>query len=68
VRREGYRVGLPAGGAWRTLLNTDDPAYGGTGAGPPAVEAAELPWHDQPWSAELTLPALSVLWLVPGGS
>ncbi len=68
VRREGYRVGLPAGGAWRTLLNTDDPAYGGTGAGPLAVEAAELPWHDQPWSAELTLPALSVLWLVPEGS
>ena len=68
ARREGYRVGLPAGGAWRTLLNTDDQAYGGSGTGPLALEAAELPWHDQPWSAELTLPPLSVLWLVPESS
>ena len=32
VPREGYRLGLPRGGSWRELLNTDDARYGGSGA------------------------------------
>ncbi len=62
----GYRVGLPAPGRWRELLNTDASEYGGSGAGNlGVVEAAPEPWHGRPASAELTLPPLAVLWLVP---
>jgi 1,4-alpha-glucan branching enzyme len=65
VPRPGYRVGLPAGGAWRELLNTDATRYGGSGIENGVVAAEERPWHEQPFSAELTLPPLAVVWLVP---
>ena len=66
VPRHGYRVGLPSGGGWEELLNTDSPLYGGTGAGnPDGVVAVPRPWHGQPFSAEVTLPPLGVVWLVP---
>ena len=29
VPREGYRVGVPRGGRWRELLNSDAASYGG---------------------------------------
>jgi 1,4-alpha-glucan branching enzyme len=66
VPRHGYRVGLPSGGRWRELLNTDDERYGGGGiANAEPIVAEAGPWHDQPYSATLTLPPLAVLWLVP---
>jgi 1,4-alpha-glucan branching enzyme len=66
VPREGYRVGLPSSGAWREVLNTDSAYYGGSGLGNLGeVEATGRSWHDQPYSAELTLPPLSVVWLAP---
>ncbi|HZP30111.1 MAG TPA: 1,4-alpha-glucan branching protein GlgB, partial [Acidimicrobiia bacterium] len=66
VPRTGYRLGLPAGGRWRELLNTDEVRYGGGGVGNPRpVAAEERPWHDQPFSAEVTLPPLGVVWLAP---
>ncbi len=66
VVRPGYRVGLPRAGPWRVLLNSDAGAYGGTDVGPgAAVGAEEIPWNGQQWSAELELPPLAVLWLVP---
>ena len=68
VPRPGYRVGLPQGGRWRELLNTDSEFYGGSGIGNlGAVEAEERFWHEQPYSAEVTLPPLGVIWLVPEG-
>src|SRR5262249_61308604 len=33
VPREGYRVGVPEGGTWGELLNSDAPLYGGSGGG-----------------------------------
>ncbi len=66
VPREAYRLGLPRGGRWAELLNTDSELYGGSGVGNLGAIAAEpKPWHDQPFSAELTLPPLGVLWLAP---
>jgi 1,4-alpha-glucan branching enzyme len=63
---EGYRLGVPSGGAWVEVVNTDSSFYGGSGAGNMgAVTAEKLGWHDQPHSLELTLPPLSVLWLGP---
>jgi 1,4-alpha-glucan branching enzyme len=65
VPRYGYRIGLPRGGRWREALNTDATGYGGSNVVNGAVEAEETPWHDQPFSAEVTLPPLGVVWLVP---
>jgi 1,4-alpha-glucan branching enzyme len=66
VPREGYRVGLPNGGRWREVLNTDAEAYGGSGVGNlGGVDAEELPWHGQQHSAALSLPPLGVLWFAP---
>ena len=67
VPRYGYRVGLPATGAWEVLVDSDAEAFGGSGAvaGAPVVEAEPVPWHGQPASAALTLPPLGVLWLAP---
>ncbi|MGH3004109.1 MAG: alpha amylase C-terminal domain-containing protein, partial [Gaiellaceae bacterium] len=66
VPREGYRVGLPRGGGWQELLNTDSSFYGGTGVGNLGeVTAEKRSWHGQPFSAVLTLPPLAVLWLRP---
>jgi 1,4-alpha-glucan branching enzyme len=61
---DGYRVGLPRPGPWAEVLNTDSADYGGSGAGNLGqVRAVPEPWHGQPASAALHLPALSVIWL-----
>ena len=64
--RDAYRVGMPAPGRWLEVLNTDSTYYGGSGVGNlGGVDADEQPWHDQPHSAEVTLPPLAAVWLVP---
>ena len=66
VPRSGYRLGLPRAGRWREAMNTDSSFYGGSDVGNlGGVEAEPIPWHGQPLSAEITLPPLAGLWLVP---
>jgi 1,4-alpha-glucan branching enzyme len=66
VPRGSYRLGLPRAGTWREVLNTDSRYYGGSDAGSLGVlEAEPIPWHGQQVSAELTLPPLATVWLVP---
>jgi 1,4-alpha-glucan branching enzyme len=66
VPRPDYRLGLPRSGRWREVMNTDSSFYGGTDTGNlGGIEAAPVGWHDQPFSAEVTLPPLGVIWLVP---
>ena len=68
VPRENYRVGLPRGGKWTELMNTDSAYYGGTGVGNLGeVVTEERAWHSQPYSAVVTLPPLAVLWICPAG-
>jgi 1,4-alpha-glucan branching enzyme len=63
VPREGYRLGLPHGGRWAEVLNTDSEHYGGSNVGNlGGVEAAPVPWQGQPWSAEISLPPLAAVW------
>jgi 1,4-alpha-glucan branching enzyme len=62
VPREGYRVGVPTGGFWRELLNSDGTDYGGSGVGNlGGVNAHPTVVHGRPYSLELTLPPLGVL-------
>jgi 1,4-alpha-glucan branching enzyme len=64
--REHYRVGLTRGGRWAEVLNSDATGYGGSNVGNlGGVTAEEVRWHDQPHSAEFTLPPLSVMVLRP---
>jgi 1,4-alpha-glucan branching enzyme len=64
VPHDGYRLGLPRGGPWREVLNTDAELYSGSGVGNlGGVRAVAQPWHGQPYSVTLRLPPLGVLWL-----
>jgi len=66
VPRPGYRIGVPRGGTWRELVNTDQAAYGGSGFPTvPAIEASPAPLHGRPFSLELSLPPLAALFLKP---
>jgi 1,4-alpha-glucan branching enzyme len=66
VPREGYRVGFPRSGRWLEALNTDSNYYGGSDVGNfGGVVAEAQPWHEQPFSAEVTLPPLGAIWFVP---
>ena len=68
VPHEGYRVGLPHGGEWIEVLNTDAEEYGGSGVGNLGrVIAEEIPWQGRPFSVRLRVPPLGALWLVPDG-
>ncbi|MCP2339907.1 1,4-alpha-glucan branching protein GlgB [Actinomadura rupiterrae] len=63
---ENYRVGLPQAGGWLELLNTDAYEYGGSGVGNLGrVEAQEQQLHAMPASAEMRVPPLAVMWLIP---
>ena len=58
--RPAYRIGVPFGGTWGALLSTDDAAFGGTAAEPPApVKSEPVPCHEQEESIVLDLPPLS---------
>ncbi len=66
VSRYGYRVGLPAGGSWEVLLNTDATVFAGSGTDVgPVLETEALSWHGEDHSVVLTLPPLGVVWLAP---
>jgi 1,4-alpha-glucan branching enzyme len=59
VPRQGYRLGVPSGGSWREVLNSDDHRYGGSGVVTGAAEAdPTTPWQGQPCSILVTLPPL----------
>jgi 1,4-alpha-glucan branching enzyme len=66
VVRERYRVGAPRAGAWRELLNSDAPFYGGSGIGNLGrVQSEGVPWHGREQSLLLTLPPLGIVVLKP---
>jgi 1,4-alpha-glucan branching enzyme len=66
VAKHDYRLGLPRGGDWREVLNTDSAHYGGSDVGNlGAVQAEASGSHGLAWSAALTLPPLGVIWLEP---
>jgi 1,4-alpha-glucan branching enzyme len=57
-----YKIGVPRGGIWKEVLNSDSPGYGGSGqANPASLRAVKKPWHGRPWSVEITLPPLAVV-------
>jgi len=67
VVRQDYRIGLPKGGWWKEVLNTDAPAFWGSGVVNGSRHADFGPWHGLDFSTEMTLPPLAVVWLEPEG-
>ena len=66
IPRYNYRLGLPRAVRWREVLNTDSSYYGGSDVGNLGGVAPEpIPWNEQSVSAEITLPPLAAIWLVP---
>jgi len=64
IPRHGYRVGVPHGGHWRELVNSNAETYGGTGMGNlGGVEAEATQVHGRAYSLNLTLPPLAILFL-----
>jgi 1,4-alpha-glucan branching enzyme len=64
IPRENYRVGVPRGGWWTELLNSDADVYGGGGLGNLGrVHAAPIPCHGRYHSLSLMLPPLSAVFL-----
>jgi 1,4-alpha-glucan branching enzyme len=62
VPRQNYRIGVPAGGQWQEILNSDAPLYGGSGQGNMGgVEASPVPWHGHMHSVQVVLPPLGIV-------
>lgn len=66
VPRYNYRVGVPKGGLWLEVFNSDSELYGGANIGNMGrVMAEDIPFHGRPYSLSLTLPPLGAVFLKP---
>lgn len=66
VPRPNYRIGVPIGGRWEEVLNSDAKIYWGSGQGNlGGLDASPLPYHQWPRSLTLNLPPLGAVVLKP---
>jgi len=66
MTRYNYQAGVPTGGLWSEVLNSDAVIYGGSGQGNMGgVDAAPIPLHGRKWSVNLTLPPQGAVFLRP---
>ncbi len=69
VPRYNYRVGVPRGGFWREVLNSDSEEYGGSNLGNAGgVEVSPVPAYGKYHSLSLILPPLGVLFFKSEGT
>jgi 1,4-alpha-glucan branching enzyme len=62
VPRHNYRIGVPRGGRWAEILNSDAPLYGGSGQGNlGGVMAEPVAWHGRSHLLNVTLPPLGIV-------
>jgi 1,4-alpha-glucan branching enzyme len=62
VPRSRYRLGLPRGGCWKEVMNSDAEIFGGGNQGNwGGVQTEEVPSHGHPQSVAFMLPPLSVM-------
>ena len=63
VLREGYTLGAPVAGTYKEVLNSDDEAFGGSGAvHNKSVRTHKKPLHGFEQSITITLPPMSTLY------
>ncbi len=69
IPRHNYRIGVPQGGIWREIVNSDAREYGGSGQGNLGIlESAPIPSHGFSASLNLVLPPLAAVYLKKGGT
>jgi 1,4-alpha-glucan branching enzyme len=62
IVRHGYRLGVPAAGFYRELINTDAETYGGGNVGNMGgFEAEDFPWQGRTHSLMISLPPLATV-------
>ncbi|NUO03020.1 MAG: alpha amylase C-terminal domain-containing protein, partial [Saprospiraceae bacterium] len=62
VVRKDYKLGLPFGGSWKEVINSDSRDFGGSGHHfNEKIKATEDNYDGRPYSVALNLPALAVL-------
>jgi 1,4-alpha-glucan branching enzyme len=62
VPRHNYRVGVPRGGYWQEILNSDSESYGGAGFGNlGGTEAHPIAVHGREYSLNLIVPPLGAV-------
>ena len=61
--RQDYRIGVPEGGFWELVLNSDAAPYGGSGLIHGGQSAQAISFHQRRFSLNLTLPSLCALFL-----
>jgi 1,4-alpha-glucan branching enzyme len=67
VPRHNYRIGVPRGGIWEEVLNSDAREYGGSGQGNLGnLESTPVPFHGRFHSLNLTLPPLAAVFFKSG--
>ncbi|WP_312510417.1 1,4-alpha-glucan branching protein GlgB [Chryseobacterium culicis] len=54
-----YKIGIPAGTHWETVLNSDDEKYSGSGAAPEILEEKYEEWRSYPKTMTIKLPPLA---------
>ena len=60
--RHNYRVGVPCGGYWREIFNSDSQQYGGADFGNlGGTDAQEASWHGKQYSLNLIVPPLGAV-------
>lgn len=68
VPRYNYRVGVPKGGFWKEVLNSDAKIYSGSGHGNSGgLETSPVPAHGKYHSLSITLPPLGILFFKHAG-
>ncbi len=61
VVRDGYCVGVPEGGSYVEILDTDDEQFGGSGVSNGSVQSTGTPQHNRSDSLSLRVPPLATL-------
>lgn len=61
-----FRIGLPEGGAWAEILNSDAVSYGGSGVGNLGrVQAEPVPYGGLDYSVRMSVPPLGAVFFTP---
>jgi 1,4-alpha-glucan branching enzyme len=68
IVREGYRIGVPSGGAFEEALNTDSFDYMGSGVSVGRVMSQKVECDGRPHSILVTVPPLALVVLRPVGN
>ncbi len=64
ITRKHYRVGVPLGGTWREVINSNACQYGGSSQEQnPQYEAHATPWDGQDQAIDIQLPGMTTLFL-----